>query len=469
MSLIVPVILSGGSGSRLWPKSRQFYPKQLHNLYGDATMLQHTLKRVTHLDKPIVICNQEQRFMVADQIHAMGLKAHILLEPVARNTAPAIAVAALSALQQSPQAIIAVFAADHLIEHQAAFKSALDTAIQQAQQHHLVTFGVVPTRPETGYGYIKTAPVAQGQAAAKVLQFVEKPNLATAQGYLEQGGYYWNSGMFVFPAQQLIQELTALHPQLVAHCQAALAQAQVDLDFLRLNEAAFAQCPDISIDYALMEHTPNAWAVPLDAGWSDLGSWDAVWDISPKDAQGNALEGDVLLHNSHNCLVRASSRLVTLVGVNNLAVIETPDGLLVMDKNQAQDIKHIVNRLQAENRSEYRTHREVHRPWGAHDLVDAGDRYQVKRLTVKPGASLSLQMHHHRAEHWVVVAGTALVQKGAQQQILTENQSLFIPIGETHKITNPGKVTLQLIEVRTGGYLGDDDIVRLDEHAHYSC
>lgn len=461
MSVVVPVILSGGSGSRLWPKSRQFYPKQLHKLYGDCTMLQHTLKRVDHLGEPIIICNNEQRFMVADQVQSIGLTAQIILEPMARNTAPAIAVAALSALKISPEAIIVVLAADHLIENTDEFRRCLDLAIKAAGENKLVTFGVVPTRPETGYGYIKTA-AAEG-SVQPVQQFVEKPNRELAEEYLAAGCYYWNSGMFVFPAAQLINELTALQPQMVASAQQSLSEAKKDLDFIRLDGANFQNCSNISIDYALMEHTSNAWSVALNAGWSDLGSWDAVWEVAQKDEMGNATEGDVILQDSNNCLVMADTRLVTLLGVSDLAVIETADGVLVLNKTKAQDVKNIVSLLQQHGRSEYSSHREVHRPWGSYDLIDVGARYQVKRLNVKPGASLSLQMHHHRAEHWVVVAGTALIQKGENEQILAENQSVYIDIGERHRISNPGKLMLQLIEVQTGPYLSEDDIVRFED------
>ncbi len=461
MTVVVPVVLSGGSGSRLWPKSRQFYPKQLHKLYGDCTMLQHTLKRVDHLGEPIVICNNEQRFMVADQVQAIGGRAQIILEPIARNTAPAIAVAALSALKQSPDAIIVVLAADHLIENTAEFRRCLDIAIEAAAGNKLVTFGVVPSIHVTGYGYIKTSP---GDSPVKqVVQFVEKPNRDLAEEYLAAGCYYWNSGMFVFPAAQLIDELAGVHPDMVAHARTSLESAQRDLDFLRLSAANFEKCSNISIDYALMEHTTNAWTVPLAAGWSDLGSWDAVWDVAQKDDYGNSCEGDVILQDCHDCFVMADTRLVTLLGVSNLAVIETADGILVVDKTKSQDVKNIVSILQEQNRQEHSLHREVHRPWGSYDSIHKGARYQVKHISVKPGASLSLQMHYHRAEHWVVVAGTALINKGGQEILLTENQSIFIPVGEKHSVRNPGKVALHLIEVQTGSYLGEDDIVRFED------
>ncbi|HEY6529186.1 MAG TPA: mannose-1-phosphate guanylyltransferase/mannose-6-phosphate isomerase [Cellvibrionaceae bacterium] len=461
MSVVVPVVLSGGSGSRLWPKSRQFYPKQLHKLYGDCTMLQHTLKRVDHLGEPIIICNNEQRFMVADQVQAIGLSAQIILEPIARNTAPAITVAALSALNTSSDAIIVVLAADHLIENTEEFRRCLAIAIDAAKHKKLVTFGVVPTRPETGYGYLKTATTDLQVNAVE--QFVEKPNRELAEEYLAAGCYYWNSGMFVFPAAVLINELNDLQPGMVNFARTALVNAEKDLDFVRLSAANFEKCPNISIDYALMEHTSNAWSVPLNAGWSDLGSWDAVWDVAQKDSSGNSFEGDVILQDCDDCFVMADTRLVTLLGVKNLAVIETADGVLVVDKNRAQDVKNIVAVLQSQNRQEHSLHREVHRPWGSYDSIDRGERYQVKHINVKPGASMSLQMHHHRAEHWVVVAGTALIQKAEKELFLTENQSIFIPIGEKHRIHNPGKVPLHLIEVQTGSYLGEDDIVRFED------
>jgi mannose-1-phosphate guanylyltransferase/mannose-6-phosphate isomerase len=460
MSLVVPVILSGGSGSRLWPKSRQFYPKQFHRLYGDYTMVQHTLHRVSHLGKPIVVCNQDQRFMVADQLQAISIDADIVLEPVARNTAPAIAVSALRALQLDPDAIIAVFAADHLIENQVSFRQSLDEAVRLAAEGKLVTFGVVPVRPETGYGYLKVDSPDKS-SSHPVEAFVEKPNRKLAEQYLSTGCYFWNSGMFVFSAQHVIDELRLREPELVEACHKSLLDAKVDLDFLRLDAAAFASCPSISIDYALMEKTDSAWMVPLDAGWSDLGSWDAIWEVAPKDEAGNFSEGDVIVEDCHNCFVMADTRLVTLLGLENVAVIETADGVLVVNKSRSQDVKNIVGILQRRERPEYSLHREVYRPWGCYDRVDQGPRYKVNKVTVKPGASMAIQKHHHRAEHWVVVAGTALAQVDGVEVLVTENQSIYVPIGQKHTVTNPGKIPLVLVEVQTGSYLGDDDVQRL--------
>lgn len=462
MSLVVPVILSGGSGSRLWPKSREHYPKQLHKLYGDCTMIQHTLRRVSHLSgEPVVICNNDQRFMVADQVQDLGLDAQIILEPVARNTAPAIVVAALQVVQADADAIIAVFPADHLIKDHVAFEAALDAAIVAAKQSKLVTFGVLPTHPETGYGYIKSAAV--DSLAARVQAFVEKPDKELAEEYVSSGEYYWNSGMFVFSAECLLAEVEKFHPAMLQHCRNALHDGVRDLDFFRLEQTSFAKCENLSIDYAVMEKTASAYMVPLHAGWSDVGSWQALWEVGEKDEDKNVFEGDVMAVGSSGCYVNCDGRLVALVGVKDLVVVETADGLLVADKYRSQEVKKIVDVLKADNRSEYQAHREVHRPWGSYDLVDTGQRYQVKRIKVKPGASLSLQKHHHRAEHWVVVAGTAEVQRGEETLMLTENQSIYIPLGEKHRLTNPGLVPLYLIEVASGSYLAEDDIIRFED------
>jgi mannose-1-phosphate guanylyltransferase/mannose-6-phosphate isomerase len=464
MPTLIPVVLSGGSGTRLWPKSRQFYPKQLHKLYGDYSLLQHTVKRVTSDDAiPIIVCNNEQRFMVADQLaEILNTKADIILEPVARDTAPAVAIAALHALKRDPDAIIAIFPADHLIKDTSRFEAALTQAVELASQNKLVTFGIVPTRAETGYGYIKAA--LKGESASKVERFVEKPDSATAESYLASGEYYWNSGMFVFKAAQLIAELKQYQPAIVDACVQSLERSMQDLDFIRLDESQFSKSPAISIDYALMEKTQNAWVLPLqNSGWNDIGSWDALWDVSDKDENGNAFVGDVIAKASRNCYVNTESRLVALVGLDNIAVIDTADAILVINKDLAQGVKEIVNELKASRRSEFTFHREVHRPWGCYDSIDNGERYQVKRITVKPGASLSLQMHHHRAEHWIVVSGTAVVQRGDDQMLITENQSVYIPLGEKHRLTNPGKVILELIEVQSGSYLGEDDIVRFED------
>lgn len=458
--MVIPVILSGGSGSRLWPKSRQHYPKQLHRFYGNKTMLQHTLWRVNHLEcEPLVICNNEQRFMVAEQVQNLGISAQIILEPVARNTAAAIVISALKALEQGGDSIIAVFPADHLIKDQQAFESALNQAIKTAEAGKLVTFGVVPSHAETGYGYIKAG--AEQAEAFAIEAFVEKPNKSTAEAYLASGDYFWNSGMFVFHAQTLIDECNKFHPEIVKHCLAALSSAKQDLDFLRLDETHFSQCESESIDYAVMEKTQIAKMVPLNAGWSDVGSWEALWEVSEKDASQNVVTGDVICHNSSNCYASTEGRLVALVGVENLVVVETADSVMVLNKSCSQDVKHIVKQLERDNRSEYQAHREVFRPWGSYDLVDTGERYSVKKITVKPGASLSLQLHHHRAEHWVVVKGTAKVQKGESIETLAENQSVYIPLGQQHQLSNPGIIPLELIEVASGSYLGEDDIVRI--------
>ncbi len=461
-SKVVPVILSGGSGSRLWPKSRKAYPKQLHKLYGDFTMLQHTYNRVKHLNAPIVVCNDAQRFMVADQLSEVCTqKPEIILEPVGRNTAPAIAIAALKALKVNEEAIIVVLPADHKITDDAAFNKALDLAVEKASEGKLVAFGIVPTHPETGYGYINS--VSEKEAGAKIRKFVEKPNIETAEEYLASGDFFWNSGMFVFGAKAFVDELQKFEPEIITACSESLSLAKADLDFLRLDEKAFSKNKDISVDYAVMERTDQAWCVPLDCGWSDLGSWQSLWESSKKDEQGNVAQGDVFTLNCENSLFHAERKLIAAIGITDIAVIDTDDALLIVNLNQTQDVKKVVDWLKESNRGEFNFHREVHRPWGCYDSIDSGDRFQVKRIEVKPGASLSLQMHHHRAEHWIVVTGTALVQRGEEEIILSENQSIYIPLGEKHRLTNPGKLPLQLIEVQSGSYLGEDDIVRFED------
>lgn len=482
---VIPVVLSGGSGTRLWPLSREKYPKQLLNLTdGEHTMLQQTLQRVKHLADPILVCNQDHRFIVAEQCSFIDLvPSAILLEPLARNTAPAIALAALQAIKSQPEAIIAVFPADHVIENQAQFNDSLTKAIALAEQDKLVTFGIVADKPETGYGYIKAghgqtltpSPLVTGSATKSVMgqhvqsdyfkveQFVEKPDLATAQQYLRSGDYYWNSGMFVFKAKCILAALSKSQPQMMQCCEDALNKAKIDLDFIRVDKTSFANCPDNSIDYAVMENADDLVVVPMDAGWSDLGSWSSLWDISSKDPQNNAHIGDVIAINCTNNLVHAGHKLVTTLGLDNIVVVDTQDALLVADKGQVQQVKKLVDKLKQAQRSEHLLHREVHRPWGKYDSLDNGPRYQVKHITVKPGASLSLQMHHHRAEHWIVVSGTAIAEVGDQEQLLTENQSIYIPIGETHRLSNPGKLPLELIEVQSGSYLGEDDIVRFED------
>lgn len=425
-------------------------------------MLQHTVGRVAHCAAPIVVCNDSQRFMVAEQLSGMSDKsANIVLEPTGRNTAPAIAIAALQAISESEDAIIVVLPADHMIKNGEAFQQALDVAVAQASQGKLVAFGIVPEKPETGYGYINAS--SEGSEGAAINRFVEKPNFETAEQYVASGDYFWNSGMFVFSARAYLDELSQFEPEMVASCEQALEKAKVDLDFIRLDEASFAECKDISVDYAVMERTQKAWMVPLSAGWSDLGSWESLWDALEKDAEGNVCAGDVILQDCKNSMFHSEQRLVTGIGLEDVIVVDTDDSLLVVNKNATQDVKHIVDKLKAAGRGESNLHRKVYRPWGSYDSIGFGERFQVKCIEVKPGASLSLQMHHHRAEHWIVVSGTAIVQRGEEEHLLGENQSIYIPLGETHRLTNPGKIDLQLIEVQSGSYLGEDDIVRFED------
>ena len=466
--MIVPVILSGGSGTRLWPLSRELYPKQLLPLLGEETMLQSTLQRLAGIEglaPPIVVCNEEHRFLVAEQLREIGVTpAAILLEPAGRNTAPAVALAAAAALQEREQGadpVLLVLPADHVIRDADAFRAAVLAGAKLAEEGKLVTFGVVPDRPETGYGYIR-APARNGAAAA-VQQFVEKPDLALAQEYLSSGDYLWNSGMFMFRAGRYIEELRTHRPEIVSHCVAAIAGARTDLDFTRVDREAFEACPSDSIDYAVMENTAHAWVVPLDAGWSDVGSWASLHDACEADADGNVAVGDVLLEDTRHCYLYAESRLVAAVGLADCVVVETKDAILVAPRDRVQDVKKLVDRLKAEGRYETALHRQVFRPWGSYDSVDNGDRFQVKRIVVNPGAQLSLQMHHHRAEHWIVVQGTARVTRGDEVFLMGENESTFIPMGTTHRLENPGKVPLHLIEVQSGSYLGEDDIVRFED------
>jgi len=468
---IVPVILLGGSGTRLWPISRKNHPKQFLNLMGDQTLLQATLSRlegIRNLDTSIVICNEEHRFTAPEQLAERDKElGDIILEPVGKNTAPAVAISALRALQRHEDALLLVLPADHVIQDTAAFQKAINVAISAAGQNSLVTLGIVPDKPETGYGYIKCGKeikdVSPGNPLYKVKQFVEKPNTEKAESYIRSGGYFWNSGMFLFKASVYLKELEEFQPEILASCKSSLEKSEHDLDFIRLDKESFEHCPSDSIDYAIMEKTNNAVIVPLDAGWSDIGSWDALWEIEPKNAQGNVLSGDVLTHNTRDCLVKAENKLVTLVGVENLVVIETKDAILVSAKDQVQDVKAIVEQLRAKDRSEATLHREVYRPWGKYDGVDLGDRFQVKRITVKPGESTSMQMHHHRSEHWIIVSGVAEVTCGDKVFLCTENQAAYIPQGSKHRIANPGKLPMEMIEVQTGSYLGEDDIVRFED------
>lgn len=466
--MIVPIILAGGSGTRLWPLSRQHYPKQLLKLFGERTMLQQTLLRLDglpNLGDPVVVCNEEHRFMVAEQLKEIGqTRAAILLEPLARNTAPALALAALKAQSMTDNPTLLVLAADHVIRDVELFHQAVTRAVSAAEEGHLVTFGVEPTRPETGYGYIKAPNTDGTRDYYPVEQFTEKPDLSTAENYLAQGGYYWNSGMFVFQTQNLLKELERHTPEVQAAAHAAYQQAVTDLDFVRVEREAFAAAPDISIDYAVMEKSDKVVCVPFNAGWSDVGCWRSFWELSEKDERGNSFVGDSIDIGSTDTLVFSQDKLVATLGVKNLMVINTPDAILVADKDAAQEVKSVIGQIEAQNRSEHLQHREVYRPWGCYDSVDSGTRYQVKRITVKPGARLSLQMHYHRAEHWIVVRGTAEVQKGDQTLLLSENESTYIPVGMTHRLSNPGKIPLELIEVQSGPYLGEDDIERLDDN-----
>ena len=467
--MLIPVILSGGSGTRLWPLSRELYPKQLLPLVGKGTMLQETLARlegVTDVGAPIVVCNESHRFLVAEQLRASSSTPQsILLEPVGRNTAPAVAIAALAAEMNSQErntdAVLLVLPADHVIRDPKAFRAAVVLGRQAAEKGKLVTFGIVPNKAETGYGYIKRG--AGTPAAYSVDKFVEKPDAATAQQYVASGEYYWNSGMFMFQARRFLDELRSLAPEMYEACVAATKAAKRDLDFTRLPAKEFGACPSDSIDYAVMEKTRHAVVIPLDAGWSDVGSWSALHEAIPGDANGNVNLGDVLSTDTHGCYLQSTSRLVATVGLKDHVVVETKDAVFVAPKDRVQDVKTLVNELKKQGRYETSLHREVFRPWGSYDSIDNGDRFQVKRLSVKPGASMSLQLHHHRAEHWIVVAGTARITRGEETFLLEENQSTYIPLGAKHRIENPGKIPLHIIEVQSGTYLGEDDIVRFED------
>lgn len=465
---LYPVILSGGSGTRLWPLSRAALPKQLLPLLTEQTLFQETVKRIVDLPDaaaPLIISNQEHRFMIAEQLRAMDVRpTAIVLEPSGRNTAPAIAVAALSIQQQDPDALMLVLPADHLIGDVAAFHLAVAHAAQIAAQGYLATFGIVAKTPDTGFGYIRQGDALPGHTHGyHVREFVEKPDLATAGQYVASGEYYWNSGMFLFKVSDILEELRRLRPDILDACSAALAQAKNDLDFVRLDETAFNSCPSESIDYAVMENTDKAAVVPADIKWNDIGAWNSIWEVSEKDAANNVIRGDVIIEDANHNLIRAESRLVVALGVENLMIIETADAILIAPRDRAQDVKLIVDKLKQQSRSEHLYHERVYRPWGWYEGIDAGSRFQVKRIMVKPGAKLSLQMHHHRAEHWVVVSGTAMVVRGEEEIMLCENQSTYIPLGSKHRLENPGKVPLHLIEVQSGTYLGEDDIVRYED------
>ena len=489
--LIQPVVLSGGSGTRLWPLSREKYPKQLLALMGgDDSLLQATVRRVegtagVELAPPLVVCNEEYRFVIAEQLRTMGKPGTVVLEPLGRNTAPALTLAALAAAQGGTDPVMLVMPSDHVIVDQPAFQAAVQRAAVLAEQGAVVTFGITPDAPETGYGYIQAGAdfsakdAKAGEGAKRIARFVEKPDLATAKQYLSEGNYLWNSGLFVLKASVWLAALKACRPDIAAACQQAWDEGKSDGDFVRVGKATFSACPSDSIDYAVMERLsqssqsaqgahsvqglPEGVVIPLSAGWSDVGAWEALWQVLPKDGQGNVAQGDVLMQESSNTLALSDGRLIACVGVDNLIVVETVDAILVADKSKTQDVKKIVDRLKAAGRSEGQMHRKVFRPWGWYDSVDAGARFQVKRIVVKPGAALSLQMHHHRAEHWIVVSGTAQVTKGDEVLLLSENQSTYIPLGTTHRLVNPGKVDLEMIEVQSGSYLGEDDIVRFED------
>ncbi|AVJ21856.1 mannose-1-phosphate guanylyltransferase/mannose-6-phosphate isomerase [Pseudomonas sp. MYb193] len=463
--MIVPVIMAGGFGSRLWPISRQQHPKQFLPLIDDLSMLQVTIERLSGLviAEPQMICNEQHRFLVAEQLRQIGLEnANILLEPEGRSTAPAIALAALRMIQGGEDPVLLVLAADHHIQDVSAFHQSVLTALPFAESGKLVVFGIDPTSPETGYGYIERGEALDG-GGYKVKQFVEKPSAVVAESYLAQGCFSWNSGMFMFRARAFLKELQLFQPDIFSICQEALKNGVQDLHFTRVDPKLFATCPDLSIDYAVMEKTENSVVVPMGAGWSDIGSWSALWEVGVKDESRNIMKGDVLTHDTRDTYLHAESRLVTAVGVENLIIVETKDSVLVAHKDRVQDVKVIVEKLKAQNRPEFIFHREVYRPWGSYDSIDQGPRYQVKRITVRPGAKLSVQMHHHRAEHWIVVSGTAKVTNGEKSYLVTENQSTYIPIGQIHALENPGKVPLELIEVQSGSYLGEDDIVRFED------
>ena len=469
-SALVPVILCGGTGTRLWPLSRASYPKQYWPLAGtgEDTLLQQTQQRLAGLPglgAPLLICNEDHRFIVAEQLRQIGVEPQaILLEPIGRNTAPAVAVAALQATAHGEDPLLLVLAADHVIRDAATFRATVTAGMAAAEAGQLVTFGIVPTAPETGYGYIEAAQSLLGaNEPVPIARFVEKPDRATAEQFLATGRFTWNSGMFLFKASAILAELERLAPEVVSACRSSLEHDSADLDFLRLEREAFASCPSVALDVAVMERTDRGAVLPLEAGWSDVGSWSALWETADQDSDGNVLRGRVISEGSSNCYLRSEHRLVVGLGVEDLVVVETDDVVLVAHRDRAQEVKAIVGRLEREGAPESKAHRKIYRPWGSYDGVTEGERWQVKRIVVNPGASLSLQMHHHRAEHWIVVQGTAVVEKDGGRELVGENQSTYIPLGCRHRLSNPGKIPVELIEVQSGPYLGEDDIVRFED------
>ncbi|MEN8141435.1 MAG: mannose-1-phosphate guanylyltransferase/mannose-6-phosphate isomerase [Thermodesulfobacteriota bacterium] len=466
--MITPVILCGGSGTRLWPLSREFYPKQLLALTAEHTLLQQTARRLAKEEgilPPLVICNEEHRFLVAEQLRQCEVKpAAIILEPMGRNTAPAAALAALHAAASDPDALLLILPADHLIRDIDRFSAAVQRGIPLAQDDQLVTFGIVPLGAETGYGYIQRGEeLTDCPGCFTISRFVEKPDEATAQGYVDSGDFFWNSGMFLIKASAFLQELGDHNREMANQCQAAFANSSPDLDFLRVDTEHFQACPSDSIDYAVMEKTKAGVVIPVDPGWNDIGSWAALWEVGDQDADGNVVHGDVVRHDSHNSYLHSSNRLIAAVGVEDMVVVETADAVLVSPKERVQEVKEIVTLLRQQERPEANLHRRVFRPWGCYEGIMNGERFQVKIITVNPGATLSLQMHHHRAEHWIVVRGTARITKGDKVCVLTENESTYIPLGTSHRLENPGVIPLELIEVQSGSYLGEDDIVRFED------
>ena len=458
--MIIPVILCGGSGTRLWPLSRKLYPKQFMRLVNDNTLFQDTILRLPkEVANPLVICNEEYRFLAAEQLRQINKDSNdIILEPIGKNTAPAIALAALATGNDS---LLLVLPADHVIEDEEYFNKLVLEAVPLAESGKLITFGVVPTKAHTGYGYIKSGRKLDNGFV--VDQFMEKPSIQNAKRYFESGEYYWNSGIFLFNSSQYLEELNKFRPDIYQACKNSMQGTKTDFNFLRVDKESFKDCPNESVDYAVMENTKDAVVIPMDVGWSDVGSWSSLWDITNKDKNGNVIQGDVITHNSNNSFIRSDDKMIAAIGVDNLVIASTKDVVMIAKKDDAHDVNIIARQLKDNKRNEWKTHREVYRPWGKYDLIDFGDRYQVKKITVKPGAALSLQKHQHRAEHWIVVIGTAKVTKGKETILLAENESVDIPIGMIHSLENPGKVDLELIEIQTGSYLGEDDIIRLED------